>query len=153
MSAFNPTGIGGPGPPLIPTPTSFSYADKAKVNVRYDIRLKRNVLDIEVEKKDAQDEMFLDQGVVDKLLKNIDVDNRDVEGYQVTYGGKTGKIAVLFKTGITIEKYCRQKCFEVCKGVTTKNIRPSGRKDVTITVSGLDFNTPDTLIQDYITKF
>ena len=59
MSAFNPTGIGGPGPPLIPTPTGFSYADKAKMNVRYDQRLKRNVLNIEVEKKDAKDEMFL----------------------------------------------------------------------------------------------
>ena len=153
MSAFNPTGVGGPGPPLIPTPTSISYANKAKMNVRYDQRLKRNVLDIEVEKKDARDEMFIDQGVVDKLLKNIGVDNTNVEGYQVTYGGKAGKIAVLFKAGIDIEKYCRQECFEVCKGVTTKNIRPSGRKDVTITVSGLDFNTPDTLIQDYITKF
>ena len=38
-------------------------------------------------------------------------------------------------------------------GVMTKNIRPSGRKDITVTVSGLHFNTPDTLVQEYITKF
>ena len=34
-----------------------------------------------------------------------------------------------------------------------KNIRPSGRKDVMLTISGLDFNTPDTLVKEYIEKF
>ena len=32
-------------------------------------------------------------------------------------------------------------------------IRPAGRRDVTVTVSGLDFNTPDNLVCDYIRKF
>ena len=129
-------GGGGPGPPLIPTPTSFSYADKAKMNVRFDQRLKRNVLDIEVEKKDIQDEMFLNQDVVAKLLQNLGMDTsvgKDVDGYQVTYGGKSGKIAVLCKAGIDLERFCRQESFVVCRGVTTKNIRPSGRKDITMT--------------------
>ena len=78
---------------------------------------------------------------------------KDVDGKQVTYGGKSGKIAVLCKAGIDLERFCRQESFEVCRGVTTKNIRPSGRKDITVTVSGLDFNTPDTLVQEYIAKF
>ena len=154
MAAVIHTGVGGPGPPLINQTPMTSYADKAKMNVRFDQRLKRNVLDIEVEKNDARDEMFLDQSVIAKLLRNIGMNiEAEVDGYQVAYGGKTGKIAVLCKTGVDIEKYCRKECFEVCKGVTTKNIRPSGRKDVTVTVSGLDFNTPDSLVQEYITKF
>ena len=124
------------------------------MNVRYDQRLKRNVLDIEVEKKDVRDEMFIDQNVVAKLLKNIGMNiDRECDGYKLTYGGKFGKISVLCKAGIDLERFCRQECFEVCKGVTTKNIRPSGRRDVTVTVSGLDFNTPDTLVQEYIIKF
>ena len=41
----------------------------------------------------------------------------------------------------------------MCRGVNTRNIRPAGRPDVTVSFIGLDFNTPDTLIQDYITKF
>ena len=145
----------GPGPPQAPPPTNISsYADRAKMNVRFDQRLKRNVLDIDVEKKDVKDEMFLNQDVVAKLLKNIGMDiEGEVEGYQVTYGGRSGKIAVLCKTGINLERFCRQESYEVCKGVTTKNIRPSGRRDVTVTVSGLDFNTPDTLVQEYIAKF
>ena len=153
MAAANPTGVGGPGPPHILPTANHSYADRAKMNVRYDQRLKRNVLDIEVEKQDIRDEMFLGQDVVAKLFNNIGLDAKDVVGYQVTYGGKSGKIAALCKTGVDLERFCRQECFEVCKGVTTKNIRPSGKKDVTVTVSGLDFNTPDSLVQEYIIKF
>ena len=68
MSTAIPTGGGGPGPPLT------SYADKAKMNIRFDQRLKRNVLDIEVEKTDVREEMFLDQNVVAKLLNNLGMD-------------------------------------------------------------------------------
>ena len=32
-------------------------------------------------------------------------------------------------------------------------IRPSGRSDVTVSVSGLDFNTPDSLMFEYIKRF
>ena len=35
----------------------------------------------------------------------------------------------------------------------TGSIRPAGKKDVIVTFAGVDFNTPDTLIQEYITKF
>ena len=39
------------------------------------------------------------------------------------------------------------------KGVVTGTIRPAGRRDVIVTVAGVDFDTPDTLIQEYIKKF
>ena len=39
------------------------------------------------------------------------------------------------------------------EGVNKIFIRPAGRKDITVTVTGLDFNTPDSLVQEYITKF
>ena len=38
-------------------------------------------------------------------------------------------------------------------GVVTGIIRPAGRRVVIITVAGVDFNTPDALIQGYIQKF
>ena len=84
---------GSPGPPHVHI---TSYVDMTKMNVRFDQRLKRNVLDIEVEKIDVNDEMILDQNVVAKLLKSIGMDiDRDVDGYQPVYSGKGGKIAVL----------------------------------------------------------
>ena len=131
-----------------------SYADRARMNVRFDQRLKRNVLDIDVEKENTDDEMFLDQDRIAKLCSNIGMKiDTDVEGYQISYRGKYGKIAVWCKEGIDILKFCRHEIFQVCKGVNTKNIRPSGKPDVTVTFAGLDFNTPDTLVQEYISKF
>ena len=113
MAMAATTTSSGPGPPTAPSATNISsYADRAKMNVRFDQRLRRNVLDIEVEKTDVKDEMFLNQDVVAKLLKNIGMNiEGEVEGYQVTYGGRSGKIAVLCKTGINLEKFCRQESY------------------------------------------
>jgi hypothetical protein len=40
----------------------------------------------------------------------------------------------------------------VSKGVVTGTTRPAGRRDVIVTVAGVDFDTPDALIQEYIQK-
>jgi hypothetical protein len=37
-------------------------------------------------------------------------------------------------------------------GKQTGTIRPAGRRDIIVTVAGVDFDTPDTLIQEYIRK-
>ena len=123
MSTFSGGGQNGPGHPQDPSSSKQLYADRTKMNVRYDQRLKRNVLDIEIEKTDVNEEMFLNQDKVAKLLQNIGMDIvNQVEGYQVTYGGRTGKISIFCKDGIDLERFCRQECYEVCKGVITKNI-------------------------------
>ena len=130
-----------------------SYADRAKMNIKFDHRLKRNVLEIEVEKLDREDEINLDQDCIAKLFGTMGLDVlTHVEGYQVNYG-KVTKIAVLCKEGLDLERFCRKESIEVCRGVSTRTIRPAGRRDVTVMVSGLNFNTPDTFVQEYITKF
>ena len=48
---------------------------------------------------------------------------------------------------------CKVEGIKVGKGIITGQIRPAGRKDVTLTASGLDFNTPDSLVFEYIQKF
>ena len=149
-------GVKDPDPPPSnpPPKTVYSYAEQTKMNVKYDQRLKRNVLEIEVVKTNVNDDMNLSHEVLAKLLQNIGINiETHTEGCQVNYGGKSSKISILCKAGVDLERFCRQESFQVCKGVVTKNIRPAGRQDVTVTVSGLHFNTPDTLVQDYITKF
>ena len=137
-----------------PDPGVMSYADRAKLNVRFDQRLKRNVLEIEVEKDKEEDEMILTEDTVAKLLNKIKLNiYSHVEGYQVSFGRKKAKIAVLCKQGLDLEQFCICESLEVEKGVKTNFIRPAGRKDVAVTVTGLDFNTPDSLVQEYITKF
>ena len=64
----------------------LSYADKTKMNIRYDQKLKRNVLDIEVEEEKFEDEMILSEETVAKLLNKIKMDiQTHVKGYIVSH--------------------------------------------------------------------
>ena len=140
--------------PPDPGGRSTSYADRAKMNIRYNQKLKRNVLEIEVEKDKVENEVILSEETMVKLLNKIHLNiNSHVEGYQVSYGRKKSKIEVLCKPGLDLEQFCNHESIEVEKGVRTNFIRPAGRKDVEVSVAGLGFNTPDSLVQDYITKF
>ena len=49
----------------------MSYAERASMNVRFDQRLKRNVLEIEVEKDNEEEEMLLTEVTIAKLLNKI----------------------------------------------------------------------------------
>ena len=133
---------------------SNSYADRTKMNVRYDQKLKRNVLDIEVEKDSIEDEMILSEETVAELLTKINMDIlTHVEGYQVSHGRKKSKIEVLCKAGLDLEQFCMYERLEVEHNVKTNFIRPAGRREVEVTVTGLGFNIPDSLVQEYISKF
>ena len=76
-----------------------------------------------------------------------------MEGYQVMFNSGIHVISVWLVKGVCPDRFCRGENINVGKGVVTGTIRPAGRRDVTVTVSGLDFNTPDNLICDYIRKF
>ena len=71
----------------------------------------------------------------------------------MSHGRKKAKIEVLCRADLDLEKFCIHESLQVEKGVKTNFIRPAGRKDVEVTVAGLGFNTPDSLVQEYITKF
>ena len=141
-------------PPDPGVKSSMSYAERARMNVRFDQRLKRNVLEIEVEKDSEEEEMILNEVTIAKLLNKIKLNiHSHVEGYQVSFGRKKAKIQILCKQDLELEQFCVANSLEVEKGVKTNFIRPAGRKDIAVTVTGLDFNTPDSLVQEYITKF
>ena len=123
---------------------STSYADRAKMNIRYNQKLNRNVLEVEVEKETEEDEMILSEETIAKLLNKLHLNISHVEGYQVSYGRKKSKIEVFCKAGIDLEQFCLSESLQIEKGVRTNFIRPSGRKDVEVTVVGLGFNTPDS---------
>ena len=92
----------------------------------------------------------LDQESTSRLLKVLGIDIlAQVEGYQVI--GRMLK--VWLKEGISLERFCRQESIVVNKDLRTGMIRPAGRTDVTVSIFGLDFNTPDTFVFDYLNKF
>ena len=131
-----------------------SYADRLKTNIKFDQRLKRNVLEINIEKEENEIEVVLDQNVVAKLTKSLKMDvSSEMEGYQTKFTKYGAIISVWCRQGVNLEKFCRNEKIQVTNGVYTGNIYPAGRKDVSVKVSGLNWNTPDSLVIEYIKKF
>ena len=125
-----------------------TYAEKLKTNVRYDQRLKRNVLEIFFDKDDRETD--IDDNCIARLFKSLGIDiGSQVEGTQV----KQRVITVWMAQGINLEKFCKEDSIRVAHGVKTTFTRPAGRKDVSVTITGLDFNTPDTFIIQYLNMF
>ena len=69
------------------------------------------------------------------------------------YKGKFSIISAWMQAGICLDKYCKDVNIKVTENVITRIIRPAGKKDVTVSVVGLDFNTPHTFVIDYLNKF
>ena len=131
-----------------------SYANRLKTNVSYNERLKRNILEITVEKTDKDVEILLNDNSVHRVLKSIGMDIvSQMEGYQVQFNGRTSLISVWASQGLSLDRFCREEGIIIGKGLVTGHIRPDGRREVTVTVAGLDFNTPDCLVYEYIQKF
>ena len=134
--------------------SNVSYAERLKTNVRYDQRLQRNILEISLEKINKEAEIMLNQECIARLFKSVGIDIvNEVEGYQMMLNGGSHSISVWAKEGVNLERFCKNENINVAKGVITGVIRPAGRKDITVTFSGLDFNTPDSLVCNYIEKF
>ena len=68
--------------------------------------------------------------------------------YEVTYN-----VTCKVTRKVTNKVFCKEVNIKVTKGVMTGMIRPAGKTDVTQKVEGLDFNTPDNFVIDYINKF
>ena len=125
------------------------YSEKLKTNVTWDNKLKRNVLEITLEKVE---DTFVDLGqeAIARLFKTLGINTeREVEGYFQ----RNKSIHVWLINGINLDKFCKNESIKVTKNIKTGFIRPAGKKEVTVTVTGLEFNTPDTFVMEYLAKF
>ena len=52
-----------------------------------------------------------------------------------------------------MDRFCKDVNIKVTENIVTGVIRPSGKKEVTVAITGLDFNTPDKLVLEYLGKF
>ena len=136
-------------------PIKQSYSERLKTNVRFDQRLKRNILEITLEKTDSEANLadVKDEDIA-RVLRSLGIDIAgQTQGYQVHYKGRISIISVWMCAGINLEKFCKDVNVKVSKGIMTGMIRPAGKTDVTVKIEGLDFNTPDNLIREYLSKF
>ena len=131
-----------------------SYSDRLKTNVRFDQRLKRNILEITLEKSDPTVDIDVGQEDIARVFKTLGIDiSSQTQGYQVQYKGKTSVISAWMGAGISLDRFCKDVSIKVSDGVMTGMIRPAGKRDVTVSITGLDFNTPDTFVVEYLNKF
>ena len=53
---------------------------------------------------------------------------------------------------MSLDQFCRDDSIRVKEGIKTGLIKPMGRREVELRISGLNINTPDSLVVDYISK-
>ena len=147
------TGGGGEINNQPPNPR-VSYSDRLKTNINFNQRLKRNILEITLERTNKDAEMKIDQEEISRVFKTLGIDIvSQVEGYQVHYKGRNSVISVWMPPGVNVEKFCKDVNITVNSNVVTGLIRPAGKTDVTVSIVGLNFNTPDTFVFEYLGKF
>ena len=128
-----------------------SYSAKVMVNVNRNQRLKRNVLEISLD-VDLGVKLKLEATDVARTLVKLGIDiQSQVEGFQVC-PGNSRKIFVWFKNDLDILRFCKDESYKVTEGIKTGLIKPMDKAEVTVLIKGLNFNTPDTLVKEYLNK-
>ena len=112
------------------------YSDRVKITIARSERLKRNVLEVDLQSEATADR--IDPEATAKLLQSMGIIQPDLEGYQLS--GKK-KLYVWLKEGIDLTKYCRDECYRVAPGVKTALIKPMDNKEVVDTIKRININT------------
>ena len=129
----------------------MSYSDRTKMNVRRTERLKRKVLEITLE-SDDDSYVKVEESDVARLVTRLGIDTAShLEGYQIC-PGNSKKILLWMKESCNLDRFCKDECFRVSNTVKTGMIRALDRREVVVTIKGLSFNTPDTLVIEYLKK-
>ena len=137
---------GGGGEEKVP-----SYADRLRTNVKFNQLLKRKVLDIALDKDDSVN-ANIDPGAIHKQLTRLGINvASQVEGYQL-FPGRPFHMEVWMIPGVNLDQFCKEDVFQVNDKVKTSYIRPAGRREVTVSIKGLNFNTPDSHVIEYLNK-
>ena len=98
----------------------LSYSDSLKTNIKFDQRLKRNVLEICLEKITQESDFNLESEDVVRVLQTLKIDIvSQVQGYQIQHRGNTSVISVWMNPGIDLEKFCRDVNIKINNGVMT----------------------------------
>ena len=132
----------------------LSYSDKLKTNVRFDQRLKRNVLEIQLERSHKEADLNIGQEDLVRVFRTLGIEiESQVTGWQIQYKGAIAIISVWMASNVNIERFCKDVNIRVNEGVMTSHIRAAGKTSVKVTLIGLDFNTPDSFVFEYLSKF
>ena len=140
------------GPVGLPPPDeSVQETYASKVTGRRNERMKLNVLDIFLERKDNTISYNLSKEELAKLVfKKMAIDPKFV--LKVDTSG-FGKIHVELTNNVSPESMTNLPAFDIRNGLRTKFYRPHHRKDTLVTINWLDIETPDSLVTHILSHF
>ena len=125
-----------------------SYAGIASLNTS--VRDKKNLLEIRLEQSTQTVSFNLTQDELDQLLTKVGIDSSHFSAVSCCPEGK-GVVYVTLNPGINIQRFInRNECFNIKEGIRTGIIRPAGKKEQSVTISGLHPNTKDQAVVKYL---
>ena len=146
MASNNVDPGGGNHPP--------SYSSRVKKNISSYKKLDRNVLIVFIEKKSQEDVLYLNGDQVSNVCALIGLSvTCDTQGYQAQYGRKGITLSVWCKPGVSLERLVTEEPRVFTDQLTITSVRPAVRREVSVLVTGLHFNTPDTQVKEYLESF
>ena len=146
-----PPDRGGPGQARMESGGGGGMTYAGTVGKRIMKREKLNILDIILERKDNSVSYNLNKEELSKLLfKKMKIDHKKVAKIDTS---AFRSIHVEFIPGVELELYADLPTFEIREGLRSKIYRPHHRKDLLVTVSWLDLETPDELVSHIFSHF
>ena len=114
----------------------------------------KNVMEIILE-KDERGVFNASDEEVAKALSKLGADLRPgvhIEGVQICPMGKN-VIQVTLNKNVEIDRFCKKDLFELKPGLRISQIRPSGKREVILTIKGLHPNSLDDTVLKYLKCF
>ena len=141
-----PPGPGGGGTSAVPTKSS--YVGIASLNTS--VRENKNLLEIRLDRSDNSVSFNLSQSELDHLLTRLGIDSSHFVGVSSCPEGK-GVVYVTLHPSVNIQRFLnKNESFELKQGIRTGFIRPAGKKEQAVTISGLHPNTKDQAVMKYL---
>ena len=125
-------------------PPGRTYADRASLNYggnQFKKKVKLNILDIILERKDQNVSYNLTKDELSKLLfQRMKINPKNI--IKIDTSG-FGKILLELKSALKPEDFMNFPAFDIRDGLRTKLYKPHHKKEVLVTISWLDLETPD----------
>ena len=138
----------GGGAPRGAGDSKANYAAIASLNTS--VRDKKNLLEIRLERRDLNIPFNLSQEELDYLLVSLGIDSSHFLGVSCCPEGK-GVVYVTLNPAVNIQRFLKKnECFEIKDGIRTSFICPGGKKELSVTISGLHPNTKDQAVIRYL---
>jgi hypothetical protein len=108
------------------------------------------LLEIRLDRSDFNVSFNLSQTERDHLLTKLGIDSSHFTGVSCCPEGK-GVVYVTLHPSVNIQRFLnKSECFELKQGLRTGIIRPAGKKELSVTISGLHPNTKDQAVVKYL---